>query len=401
MSIGLFLLFISVWLNYIDRGSLSVAVPKIGPELGLGPKEIGFLLSAFFWTYTCCQVAAGWIVDRYDVVKVYGLGLALWSLATVASGYAGGFAALFLCRMLLGIGESVAFPSYSKILTQAYPEDRRGFANALVDVGTKAGPALGTFVAGTLTVQHGWRAMFVILGVASTLWLLPWFFYAPSSKGFEKSRYTGPKMSAIVSLRPAQATFIGLLCYNYAFYFLLTWLPSYLVSERKFLHQMMSIYAALPFAVTAVASLVTGRLSDRIIGKGAEAVDVRRRVLVAGLLTSGICLPAATVSDDRISMAFLIVAFAGIGVTTSNLWALTMTLAGPGASQWTGVQNAVGNLRGVIAPIATGYIVDATKSFYFAFVAASIMLFVSAFFYGVVLRGQGPIEWADRRAVRT
>lgn len=394
MSISLFLLFVSVWLNYIDRGSLSVAVPKIGPELSLGPKEIGFLLSAFFWTYTLFQIAAGWIVDRYDVVKVYGLGLALWSVATIASGYVGGFAALFACRMILGIGESVAFPSYSKILTQAYPEHQRGFANAMVDVGTKAGPALGTLLAGMLTAQYGWRLMFIILGVVSVVWLIPWFFFAPSSKGFEKRAYTGPPMRAILALRPAWATFLGLLGYNYAFYFLLTWLPSYLVNERKFTQTMMSIYAALPFAVTAAASLLAGRLSDRIIASGQAAVHVRRKFLVTGLLTSGICLPAATVSDNFVSMTFLIIAFIGIGITTSNLWALTMTLAGPAASQWTGVQNAVGNLGGVIAPIVTGYIVAGTKSYFFAFIAASGMLFLSACFYGLMLRGERPIDWS-------
>lgn len=395
MTISLILLFISVWLNYIDRGSLSVAVPRIGPELGLDPKQIGFLLSAFFWTYTLFQIAAGWIVDRYDVVKVYGFGLALWSVATVASGYVGGFAALFACRMILGIGESVAFPSYSKILTQAYPEHQRGFANAMVDVGTKAGPALGTFLAGMLTAQYGWRPMFIILGVASMAWLVPWFFYAPSSKGFEKRPYTGPPMRAILRLRPAWATFFGLLGYNYAFYFLLTWLPSYLVNERKFSQTMMSIYAALPFAVTAIASLITGKISDRIIASGRPAVDVRRRILVLGLLISGVCLPLATVNDNFTSMALLIAAFIGIGITTSNLWALTMTLAGPAASQWTGIQNAVGNLGGVIAPIVTGYIVNETKSFFFAFIAASAMLFVSALFYGIMLRGERQVDWSS------
>ncbi len=393
MSLSLFLLFLSVWLNYIDRGSLSVAAPQLSRELSLEPQQMGFLLSAFFWTYTLFQIAAGWLVDRYDVVKVYGAGLALWSVATALSGYSTGFATLFACRLLLGIGESVAFPSYTKILQQAYPEHERGFANAMVDVGTKAGPALGTFLAGMLTVGYGWRTMFIALGAASAIWLIPWFFFAPNSRGFTKRPAGGPGLGAIAKLEIAWATFLGLLCYNYAFYFLLTWLPSYLVNERKFTQTMMSVYAALPFAVTAIASLVAGKLSDRRIAAGEPAADVRRRFLVVGLVIGAVCLPAATVENNVVAMVLLVAAFVGIGITTSNLWALTMTIAGPAASQWTGLQNAVGNMGGVIAPVITGFIVKETGSFHLAFFGAAGMLLLSALIYGVWMRGAGPVRW--------
>jgi MFS family permease len=262
-----------------------------------------------------------------------------------------------------------------------------------VDVGTKAGPALGTFLAGMLSAQYGWRTMFIALGAGSALWLVPWMLTAKSKPVVERRPPEGPGLMAVARTSPAWATFLGLLCFNYAFYFLLTWLPTYLMNERHFSKRMMAVYAGLPFAVTAVASLVFGKLSDRWIASGRNAVDVRRNTLVAGLLVTGLTLPFATVGDDATSMAFLVVAFIGIGVTTSNVWALTMTLAGRAASQWTGLQNAVGNLGGVIAPIATGYIVERTGSFHGAFVAASAMLLLSAAIYGLWLGRREPVRW--------
>ncbi|MBM3737161.1 MAG: MFS transporter [Acidobacteria bacterium] len=392
MSLFMVLLFLSAWINYIDRGSLSVAAPQLAAELNLSSRETGWLLSAFFWTYTLFQIPGGWLVDRSNVKRVYGAGLALWSVATALCGLASGFTSLFLLRMLLGAGQAVAFPSYNKILQQSFPEHRRGLPNAMIDVGTKAGPALGTFLAGTVSAQYGWRVMFVVLGVASLLWLIPWAFAGPAATG-ERQSATGPGLRAIVANRSAQATFLGLLTFNYAFYFLLTWLPSYLVKERHFSQQAMAVFGALPFAVTAAASLFCGRLSDQMIEGGRPPLAVRRGFLVTGLVAAGLALPVATSTDETLALAAVVIAFTGIGICTSNVWAFTMSLAGRASSQWTGIQNAVGNMGGVIAPAVTGEILHRTGVFFSAFAAAAFMLLLSAVIYGVWLREARPVDW--------
>ena len=175
----LFLLSLSVLINYIDRSNLSIAAPLIKDELGLSAWQLGKLLSAFFWTYALMQIPAGWLVDRLDVKWVFAAGLFIWSAATAVTGALHGFAALLIVRVILGLGESVAFPSYSKILCSHFRESRRGFANAMIMTGLALGPALGILVGGIAVARFGWRSFFVVLGLAGLLWLAPWLLWMP------------------------------------------------------------------------------------------------------------------------------------------------------------------------------------------------------------------------------
>src|SRR5262249_51683078 len=163
------LLFVSVWINYMDRGNLGVAAPAILADLRIAPEKMGYLLSAFFWSYAGFQILSGWLVDRVDVSRVYAFAFFLWSVATLATGMVTGFTGLMMARVALGIGESAAYPAYSKILSVVFPEQRRGLANALIDLGTKAGPALGMLL-GLLIPRFGWRFFFVAMGSISLLW---------------------------------------------------------------------------------------------------------------------------------------------------------------------------------------------------------------------------------------
>ena len=143
---------------------------------------MGLLFSAFFWSYSVFQLAAGWLVDRYDVKHVFSAGFLLWCLATASVGLTTGFGWLLCARVMLGIGESVAYPAYSRILARDFPENRRGLANALVDAGSKIGPALSTLAGGLLVSRFGWRALFAGMGIGGLLWLLPWALAAPSGR---------------------------------------------------------------------------------------------------------------------------------------------------------------------------------------------------------------------------
>src|SRR5256885_6034448 len=126
------LLHVAILINYIDRTSLSVAGPTLKTDLGLSPAQLGMLFSAFFYTYSACLFFIGWFTDRFNVNYVLGLGFLLWSAATAATGLVRGFALLFAMRLLLGVGESVAFPSFSKVLSNYVPEHARGFANGII-----------------------------------------------------------------------------------------------------------------------------------------------------------------------------------------------------------------------------------------------------------------------------
>jgi MFS family permease len=367
------------------------------PELGIEPARMGLLLAAFFFTYSSCQVVAGWIVDRFDVSRVYGYGFLLWSAATVATGFANSFWVLFALRLVLGAGEAVAYPAYSKILTEYFPEHRRGFLNALVDAGTKAGPALGTLVGGLIIARFGWRVFFIAFGLVTMFWLWPWMRAVPrrGSASVLGNARAGPSMRAILGRPEAIAACCGLFCFNYAYYFLLTWLPAYLVRERHFSMERMSVMASIPFWGIAIVSIFFGWLSDRLILSGSSPTKVRKGIAVAGLLGGMLLLPAAVAPDANLSMALLIAACLACGMYTSNAWAISQTLAGPAAGKWTGLQNGFGNLGGVAAPILTGWIVQKTGVFFLAFAAATACLGISAFVYAFVIRRVEPVAWPE------
>jgi ACS family D-galactonate transporter-like MFS transporter len=384
------LLVISGFLNYVDRANLSVGLTNIQSELHLAPYQLGVLQSAFFWTYACFQLFAisGWLVDRFNVCWVLAAGFFLWSGATAVTGLAHVFGLIFALRLLLGIGESVAYPSYSRILANNFPEYHRGLANALIDAGTKAGPALGTLLGGLLIADFGWRPFFLLLGLASLLWLVPWFVWMPEAKGVAAidDPVAMPSMSAILRQRPVWFTSVGLFCSNYFWYFLITWLPYYLEKERHFAKNKMAVFGSLSFLAVALSSVVCGWLSDYWIGRGHSATRVRKTFAGIGLCFSTIILPVALVRNTGLAMALLILACIAFGIYSSNVYAITQTLAGPrAAGKWTSLQNGVGNLAGVAAPWFTGWVVQTTGEFYLAFLLAAVIVLASAacFVFGV------------------
>src|ERR1700719_2050084 len=140
---ALFLLTVSFIINYIDRGNISVAGPLIKHDFRLSDSELGILFAAFFVTYTAMQFVIGWLVDRFDANRILAAGFLLWSLATATTGLVWGFGMLLTMRLILGIGESVALPSCSKILAQHLPEHRRGFASGTLMSALRCGNAVG------------------------------------------------------------------------------------------------------------------------------------------------------------------------------------------------------------------------------------------------------------------
>jgi MFS family permease len=392
------LLVLSIAINYIDRGALSVSAPLIAAELGLSPGQMGVLFSAFFWSYATFQLLAGSLVDRYPVRWVYAGGYLIWSLATVAVGLAGSLPFLLLTRLLLGAGESVAYPACSKLLAREFPEERRGFANALIDAGAKVGPALSILLGGLIVGHFGWRALFLGVGLGSLLWLIPWIAWTGRSEIRSSDvAAAGPGWSAILQQRETWGTSLGMFALGYAWYFLLSWLPSYLVQERGLSMSDMAFYGSIPFWGMALSSLAGGWTSDRWIRNGGNPTRVRKLYVAGGLLLCGAALlPSALVRDTTASLVFVTLASLCLGLFTSNVWAVTQTLAGPeAAGKWTAVQNTIGNLGGVASPLITGWIVDATGSFVLAFIVASAVLFAGALLYVTMVREVRTVPWSQ------
>jgi len=395
--IFLILLVISICISYIDRGSLSVADRYLQTEFALDPTHRGMIYSAFFWSYAPALVFAGWLVDRFDVNRVLAGGYIIWSIATLLTGAANGFFMLFLLRLLLGIGESVAYPAYSRILAGNFKEEQRGFANAAIDAGSKLGPALGILIGGLLMASYGWRIFFVITGGLSMAWLIPWFLWAPKGRTLMPVKAGKvPGFGEILSKRAAWGTFIGLFCGNYVWYFIITWLPSYFRDELHFSQTQMAIFASAPLWVLAASALTSGSISDRWIASGASPNKVRKTFTGLGLGLSTIMFASVLTRSSTVSLIVLCAACAAYGLYSSNLWATTQTLAGPwAAGRWTGLQNAFGNISGIVAPSLTGWIVQETHEFYWAFVVATAMLVIGTISFTVIIPKVEPATWVD------
>jgi ACS family D-galactonate transporter-like MFS transporter len=401
LSRVLLLLAVSVFINYLDRGNLSIAAPLLKNEFQLSATQLGILLSSFFWTYSFFLLVSGWLVDRLDVKCVIAGGFFLWSAATAATGLAHAFGTLVLARLALGAGESVSYPACSTILSGYFPEHKRGFANATIIAGMALGPAFGTLVGGILMSRFGWRPVFLVAGLAGLLWLLPWFRWMPRGHKVSPSQsgLVAPGILQILAQRSVWGTCVGLFCMNYVLYFLLTWLPFYLTHERHFPLAAMAKIAGFAYFLMAAAAMSAGWTSDHYIAAGKTPTLVRKTFMVGGQVGAGILLVACVVSGPVVSLVCLLLSAAFWGTSASNTWAITQTLAGPqAAGKWTGLQNFLGNLAGWIAPVVTGLIVDKTGRFFWAFIIAAVTALLGSLSWIFIVGAIRQVDWSTRPA---
>ncbi|HEX4167312.1 MAG TPA: MFS transporter [Bryobacteraceae bacterium] len=398
---ALALLVISVCINYADRGNLGVAAKSISVELHLQPDQLGYLLAAFSLTYSISQMLSGNLLERWNINWAYAAAFLIWSAATGLTGLAHSFTTILLLRLLLGMSESIAYPAYSKIIVISFPEQVRGTANALIDAGSKLGPALGVLLGVKMVEWFTWRGMFVVIGAASLLWLLPWCLIArrlPSKlPAVSPVEAQSTSMREILSQRALWGTSLGLFGGNYTWFVFLNWLPYYFETQRHYTKGRLALFGSLPFWVIGVASLLFGILSDYLVRRGFDAGRVRQSFVCIGLL--GCCalmLPAVAVANQTGANVLLLLASTSVGAWSSNHWALTQLLAGPkAAGKWTGIQNGIGNLAGVAGQIASGYALQTTHSFFAAFAIACVVLLVGVLGYWFIVGKPVVCRWSS------
>jgi len=398
------LLVASAVINYVDRANLSMAMPQIEGHFALSPLQIASLLGAFFWTYSLLQLfgIVGWLSDRFQPGWVLFYGYLLWTVVTGLAGLATSFTALFVLRLLLGLGESVAYPCYSRIFA-GMPQQYRGRANSAIDAGTKMGPAAGVFVAGLILSHLGWRALFIIFGMGGMLWLLPWGKVMPHVEQHEEIPLAQDFLEArhsivkILSRRSAWGTFIGHFCGNYFYYFLLAWLPRYLVQEEHLSIEVMSNVTSGMFFLIGCSTLIAGWVSDRLVERGVSP-SIARRGMTAGGLAAGSCLVFSSLLSGHQVASLALLAFCcfGYGAFSSNHWAITQTLAGPTmAGRWSSLQNGVANFSGIIAPWVAGLVLARQGSSRLAFTIAGAVSLTGALAWGLLVWRVEPVNWEE------
>jgi MFS transporter, ACS family, D-galactonate transporter len=383
---------------YIDRILLSVAAPLMMSDLKIDGASTGILLSAFFWSYTLMQVPAGWLVDRYGPKRVLAAGYLLWTLSCAATGWVTSYSGLVLSRLGLGVGEAPVYPACYSVVATRFSERHRGLASAIYADGAKLGPAIGAPLAAWLITVYGWRAMFVIVGIASLSWLAIWWAVAPAAQQNEQptvrqSRDSRTEVLQLLKTREMWGIILGWFGYLYVFFVYVTWLPGYLVLVRGFTILKAGWYSSLPFIVQFIFSLIGGWAADALIRKGYSPTLVRKGAIALGLTLGLAIIPAALADDAQTALVLFLTALAGMGIASANMFALPPAIAPSGRSGLVGaIQNSAGALGGVLAPIITGALYDHLHSFTAALFAAGGMLAVSGFGYLILLRRVEPMK---------
>ena len=258
------LLSVALLVNYVDRGSIATAAPMLEQELGLSASEMGWVLAAFYRAYAPMQPGDGLACGSLRAARTERW-ISAVSLATAANGLAGGLAMLVLLRLLMGAGEATFYPSALSLLSRRVPPLQRARATATMQFGAVVGPAIGTLLGGLIMVRYGWRAMFIVMGLASLLWLIAWRRWMRRSPPdpSQASAEDNPPYALILRQRALWGGMMGTFCSNYAFYFVFSWLPLYLVHERGLSLATMTQAASAFYVVDGASVLLTGWLLDR------------------------------------------------------------------------------------------------------------------------------------------
>jgi MFS family permease len=377
------LLGAAIFLNYVDRGSVAVAAPVLKGELKLTNEAYGWAVSAFFWVYAPVQLFAGWLCDRFSVYKLLAGGILLWAASTLLMGFVGGFASLFVLRIMLGVGESLAFPGSAKIIARHVPAERRGVANASLAMGIALGPAVGTLAGGLMVANWGWRAMFFVFGAVTLLWLLPWQRIVGSLPPSVQETERRVPLGALMNKWSLWSMSIVHCLGNYCFYFLLAWLPLFLTKSRGFSITEMTYLATLGYATQGICAFVYGHFSDWWTRSGRSEAACRRGMMVASQTIAAAAILGLAFAHSATSIGLLLcLAGAATASLSMNLYAIAQIFAGPRASgTWVGFQNALGNLSGIFGPIVTGIIVDRAG-------------YETAFYLTAAVAAFGAIWWA-------
>jgi ACS family D-galactonate transporter-like MFS transporter len=408
-----FLLAFGVLVNFFDRINLSVSRDALHDSFGLSLVAFGYLSSAFSWTYALMQMPAGVWLDRWGVRRVGRVSALLWSVSSFAAAVAPGLSWFFGARFLLGVSESPTFPANAKALGYWFTPDERGMATAITDAAAKFSTAIGVPFIGLLLLYFGWRWSFAATGFISLLYFVLFYLvYRNPSEDEKLSEQelqfllgggtqpedqvragSGSSLGYLLTQRKVYGLALGWGAYNYTFFLLLTWLPSYLsVSLHVDLFHSI-FYTSVPWLfATATDLLVGGWLVDALIQRGYDAHRVRQSVLVTGMSFGLAVFGAARAHSPAAALVWISLALGGLAAAAPVAWTIPSLIA-PRESVGTlaGAVNLCGQIAAICAPIVTGYIVSASHSFAAAFVTATLILLMGIAGYIFLLGRIEPI----------
>lgn len=418
------MLFIITTINYADRATISIAGPEIKKVLDLSPVQMGFVFSAFAWSYVLAQLPGGWLLDRFGSKITYFFSIFLWSVFTMLMGTVGFFtgatavAVLFALRLLVGAAEAPSFPGNSRITSAWFPTAERGTAAAIFNSAQYFATVLFAPLMGWLVHTYGWQSVFYVMGGLGIVMALVWqkTIYGPKTHPrvnaaeldyIEKGGAlvdleggtrdtsapklaTGPIIRQLLGNRMLMGVYIGQYCITTLTYFFLTWFPVYLVTERHMTILKAGFVAALPAVAGFLGGILGGFISDRMIKAGYSLSASRKTPIVCGMLLAMSMIVCNYVTADWLVVAMMSLAFFGKGIGALG-WAVVSDTSPKEAGGLSGgLFNTFGNTAGITTPIVIGYILQATGSFAGALVFvganAAVAIFCYLFIVGEIKR---------------
>lgn len=376
------LVFMNVVINYIDRTNLAVAAPGLSKDLALSPVMMGYIFSAFGWSYAALQIPGGMLADRIAPRLLYAICMITWSIATVLQAFAKGFASLFAFRLATGAFEAPSYPVNNRIVTSWFPNHERASATAMYVAGQFIGLAFLT--PGLVALQHytGWRGLFIVTGLIGLVWGVVWYIFyrdphehpkvsqkelnyikdgggdlGKKSAAAKKAGWSRADWDQVLTKKNLWGIYIAQFCVNATLWFFLTWFPTYLVQYRGLSFIKTGFLASIPYLAACAGLLLSGFLSDYWIRKGKSVSASRKPPIIFGLLLSGSIVGANYTDDTATVIFFMSLAFFGAGMALIS-WVFVSVLSPSHLIGLAGgVFNLMGNLASIIVPIVIGYLV--------------------------------------------
>ncbi|MCX5541344.1 MFS transporter [Paraburkholderia sp. CNPSo 3076] len=386
-SIVLIMLCVMYFITYLDRVNVSTAAAGFGKEFQLSHTEVGLVFSAFAYPYLLFQIIGGWVSDRFGARCTLLFCGALWGVATILTGMAGGLVTLLAARLLLGFGEGATFPASTSAMSRWVAKERRGFAQGITHSASRIGNAVAPAVVVLVMARYGWRESFYVCGALSLLWVVVWAFtFTEHPKDHPriteaelailpppKPRVTGlPWMALFRRMLPVTIVYF---CYGWTLWLFLSWIPQYFLHNYHLQLGKSAIFASVVFLAGVVGDTLGGLVTDWLFQRTGNLKRARSwMVSVCMLITLIVLVPLMFVHDPVISMACLAAGFFFAEMTIGPMWAIPMDIAPEFSGTASGMMNTGSALAAIISPVAGGFLIDRFGNWDLPFVGSMILM---------------------------
>ena len=404
----IFLSFIAVFICYIDRVNISVAIIPMQEQFGWSELQVGIVLGTFYVGYMISMTLGGYLADKYGGKKVLGYALIVWSLFTIITpffAYSGLWWLIFI-RILLGLGEGVTFPAWHSIYARWIPFNERTRAVGFTNSGIAAGTVFGYVVAAIIIANYSWEWVFYSFGLMGIFWYFFWqrivTSYPEDNKNLSNNELQLIKAEAPSNSTPPSIPFLKLIknwpflaiavatfCNNWALFTFISYLPKFInapIADGGMgidLGSSAFIYSLLMPSLVAMFSLILGGyISDSFIKKGYKVIYVRKTVNSIGFFGSAIFLYLISLQDTLFNAIFLLcliqlctgICAGGFGVNHADLGPkYTGTLVG--------ISGSIGMIAAIFSPMVAGLVLEVTSSWDVIFYICSGILVFGGLFY--------------------